>query len=155
MKKYFVSAVIIFAVIALSAMSVFSQTSQIPAKEDRSPAQVSKTISPQTPQGVPAQEAVKIKELSIYGEVQNVNLQASSMAVQYYDYDNDEEKTLEVTVDKDSGLENVKAINEIKKGDWVDVTYAVTGGKNIAQNISVDTEEVSAEDNAPADTAEE
>ncbi|MDP2928952.1 MAG: hypothetical protein Q8O01_02670 [Candidatus Omnitrophota bacterium] len=154
MRKYFVSLAVIFAVIASSAISASSQTNQIPAKEDRSPAQISKAAPAQTPQVAPAQEVVKAQELSIYGEVQTVNVQAASMAVQYYDYDNDEEKTLEVTLDKDSGLENVKTIGEIKKGDWVDVAYTVTGGKNIARNVSVETEEIGAEDNAPVDTTE-
>ena len=155
MKKYFVSVVIIFAVIASSAVSVFSQPGQVPAKEDQAPDQISSPAIARTPQGAPAQEAVKTNELSIYGEVQTVSLPAASMTVQYYDYDNDEEKTLEVALDKDSKLENVKAIDEIKKGDWVDVAYTVTGGKNIARNVSVEKEDLSAEESAPDNVTEE
>lgn len=141
MKKYFVCMAIIFTVMALSATSAFSQDPQAAAV--------------QAPQAAPAETAAKISELSIYGEVQAVNVQASSISVQYYDYDNDEEKTLEVVLDKDSKLENVKGIGEIKKGDWADITYIVTGGKNMAKVVSVEVEEPAAEDNVPVDTAEE
>ncbi len=110
---------------------------------------------PPWPATAPAEPAAKTNELSIYGEVQAVNIQAASISVQYYDYDNDEEKTLEVSLDKDSKLENVKAIGEVKKGDWVDVTYAVIAGKNTAKMISVEKEELSAEDNAPVNATEE
>ena len=64
-------------------------------------------------------------------------------------------RILEVATDKDSKLENVKAIGEIKKGDWADITYSVAGGKNVAKMVSVEKEEPAAEENAPADTAAE
>lgn len=152
MKKYFVCIAVIFAIMTLSAIPAFSQNPQTPAKDDT--ARAAQTPVVQAPQAAAA-EAAKTNEISIYGEVQAVNVQASSMSVQYYDYDNDEEKTLEVLLDKDSKLENVKALSEVKKGDWVDVAYTVTGGKNIARNVSVETEEPAAGDNAPVDTAEE
>jgi len=155
MKKYFVCIAVISAIMALSAISAFSQDPQAPAKDDTAPAQGTQAAAVQTPVGSPAEAAAKTNELSIYGEVQAVNVQAASMSVQYYDYDNDEEKTLEVSLDKDSKLENVKAIDEVKKGDWVDVTYTATGGKNTAKMVSVEKEEVSAEDNAPVNTTEE
>ena len=159
MKKYFVCIIVVFAIMALSAISAFSQDSQSTAKDDTTPSkgtQASAVQVPQAPVGSTAETAVKTNELSIYGEVQSVNVQAASMSVQYYDYDNDEEKTLEVSLDKDSKLENVKAIGEVKKGDWVDITYTVTGGKNVAKMVSVEVEEPAAENNAPAvDTAEE
>jgi len=155
MKKYFVCIAVISAILTLSAVSAFSQDPQAPAKDDTTGAQGTQAPAVQTPQAAPAEAAAKTNELSIYGEVQAVNVQAASMSVQYYDYDNDEEKTLEVFLDKDSKLENVKAIDGVKKGDWVDVTYTVTGGKNTAKMVSVETEEVSAENNAPVDTTEE
>ena len=161
MKKYFVCMTIISAIMALSAIPAFSQGPEATAKDDKAVAQGTPAAAVQTSQPAPvaqpapAEPAAKTNELSIYGEVQAVNVQAASISVQYYDYDNDEEKTLEVSLDKDSKLENVKAIDAVKKGDWVDVTYAVTGGKNIAKMVSVETEEPAAADNAPADTAEE
>ena len=156
MKKYFVCIAVIFAIITLSAISAFSQDPEAPAKDDTAPAQGAQAAVIQAaPQVAAAETAAKTNELSIYGEVQAVNVQAASISVQYYDYDNDEERSLEVSLDKDSKLENVKAIDAVKKGDWVDITYVVTGGKNMAKMVSVETEEVSAEDNAPIDTTEE
>jgi hypothetical protein len=155
MKKYLVCTAVVFAVIALSSISAFSQDPQAPAKDDTATAKGTQAeVVPSLPVA-PAEAPAKTDELSIYGEVQAVNAQAASMSVQYYDYDNDEEKTLELSLDKDSKLENVKAIDAVKKGDWVDVTYTVTGGKNIARNVNVETEEVAAEDSAPVDTAGE
>ncbi|MCX5666566.1 MAG: hypothetical protein NT036_05995 [Candidatus Omnitrophica bacterium] len=157
MKRYFVCIAIILAVMVLPAISAFSQGPETPVKEDKAVApapQAAQAVMAQTPPVAPAEAAAKTNELSIYGEVQAVNVPASSISVQYYDYDNDEEKTLEVSLDKDSKLENVKAIGEIKKGDWVDVTYAVTAGKNMAKMVSVEVEEPAAEENAPVETAE-
>jgi uncharacterized alpha/beta hydrolase family protein len=143
MKKYFVCMMVVFGILVFSAISAFSQDPQAPAKDDTPVAQT------EAPQAAP-----KMSDLSIYGEVQSVNVQASSMIVQYYDYDNDEEKTLDVAVGQDSKLENVKALGEIKKGDWVDVAYIVTDGKSTAKMISVEVEEPAAEENSPADTVE-
>ena len=75
------------------------------------------------------------------------------MMVQYYDYDNDEERSIEVTLDSASKLDNAKAITDIKKGDWVDVTYNASAGKNVAKMVSVEKEEPAQDENAP--TAEE
>ena len=98
----------------------------------------------------PDQEAAKTNELSIYGEVQAVNSSTNSATVQYYDYDNDEEKTIEITLDKDTKLENAKILTDMKKGDWAVVTYIVSGSKNVAKLVSVEKEEPAAEENAPA-----
>ncbi len=154
MKRYFVCILVILAVMVLPAMSAFSQGPEAPGKDDTAPAPAAQVVAVQAPPAAPAEPAAKTSELSIYGEVQAVNAPASSISVQYYDYDNDEEKTLEVSLDKDSRLENVKAIGEVKKGDWVDVTYTVTGGKNMAKMVSVEVEEPAAEENAPVETAE-
>jgi hypothetical protein len=160
MRKYFVCISIIFAVITLSAVSAFSQDSQVAPKDETVSAQAPAVQTPQaepaaSSPAAPVETEVKTNELSIYGEVQAVNAQAASISVQYYDYDNDEEKTIEVSLDKDSKLENVKAVDEVKKGDWVDVTYVAAGGKNVAKMVSVEAEEVSAEENAPVETTEE
>lgn len=158
MKGYFVSAAIIAMIMILPAMPASSQTDKLSVKEQQAPqatpAQASGPVSAQTPQAAPVDEAAKMAELSIYGEVQTVNAQAGSISVQYYDYDNDEEKTMEVVLDKDSKMENVKVVGEIKKGDWVDVTYVSAGGKNIIKMVSVEKEEPAAEESAPADTME-
>ena len=155
MNKRFVCAIVISAIVAFSAISAFSEDTQAPAKDDKVLSKVTQAPVVQAAEGSPAEISTKTNELSIYGEVQAVNAPASTMSVQYYDYDNDEEKTLEVALDKDSKLENVKTIGEVKKGDWVDVTYTVIGGKNTAKVVSVEVEEPAAENNAPIDTTEE
>jgi hypothetical protein len=136
--------------IVLMVIPAFSQEENKTAKEESAPEAVAAPAPVQTPVQVPAQEAAKTPEASIYGEVQAVNASTGSITVQYYDYDNDEEKTLEITVDKDTKLENVKAIDEMKKGDWVDVNYMSGGGKNTAKMVSVEKEEPAAAETAPA-----
>lgn len=87
------------------------------------------------------EEPSKTKEVSIYGEVRTVNAAASTMSVQYYDYDSDEERSADITASGATKLENVTALADIKQGDWVDVTYSVVDGKNVASLISVEKEE--------------
>ncbi len=86
-------------------------------------------------------ENAATKEQSIYGEVQVVNAAANSLTVQYYDYDSDEEKTIELVADKDTKIENAAALGNINKSDWVDVTYTTSDGKNVAKSIMVEKEE--------------
>lgn len=126
MKKYkmiYMFSVVIMA--ALIAVPVFAQDAEAPAEQE--------------------EEAVS-NEISVYGEVQEVNADSNSMKVQYYDYDNDQEKLVEVVASQDTRMENIGAVGEIKQGDWVDVTYAVSEGKNIAKFIMVEREEPSVEE---------
>ncbi len=101
-----------------------------------------------SPVGEEVSQAMEAEELSIYGEVQSVNaVGAGSLVVQYYDYDADDEKTITITLDADTKLENAGSIADIKKGDWADVTYSTAGDKNTAMSIIVEKEEETA---APA-----
>jgi hypothetical protein len=118
-----------------TAVSVFSQTVQ----------PVSETSDKQASAPAANDAAPQPKEMSIYGEVQSVNPESGVLSVQYYDYDSDSEKTAEVSVSNDTKLENAKSVGDIKKGDWADVTYSVSAGKNIAKMISVEKEEPVAE----------
>lgn len=106
-----------------------------------------------------SEDAPQTKELAIYGEVQDVNAASGSISVQYYDYDTDEEKSATILTDKDTKMENAAALNDIKQGDWVDVTYAVSDGKNVAKFIMVEKEEeladTQATGTAPAELPEE
>ncbi len=98
------------------------------------------------------------EEMSIYGEVQEVNTASGSLTVQYYDYDSDTEKAMELLSDKETKLENAASLGEIKKGDWVDVAYIVINGKNISRSIIVEKEEefaVSEEEMTAAGSDEE
>ena len=158
MKKCVISLMVITVVMVLAAIPVFSQGNTGATKEEKAPA-----ATTPAPQAAPAQvvatapapaETPKAADLSIYGEIQAVNVATNSMSIQYYDYDNDEEKTLEIATDGNTKLENVKSVGDIKKGDWADVTYTNAGGKNTAKMLSVEKEEPATGETAPA-TAEE
>ncbi|MBI5144473.1 MAG: hypothetical protein HZA30_05345, partial [Candidatus Omnitrophica bacterium] len=59
------------------------------------------------------------------------------------------------TLYKDTTIENAAKLDEIKQGNWVDVTYSVSGGKDVAKSIIVEKEEAPAEilpEEAPAGT---
>lgn len=102
-----------------------------------------------------AKEASQVQELSIYGEVQAVNPQAGSIKVQYYDYDTDEEKPVDIISGKDTKIENAATLNDIKQGDWVDVVYSVAEGKNIATTIIVEKAEPPADEDQAGAIEEE
>jgi len=96
------------------------------------------------------------KEVAIYGEVQLVNVQSGVLAVQYYDYDSDSEKTTDIVISADTKIENASAMGDIKKGDWVDVTYVVKDGRSSAKLVTVEKEETLAadEDASPSSVSE-
>jgi len=146
-------AVILTAAALINVPGTFAQNEEpkTAAKGSEPQAAASQAAVTTGPATVPVVDsAPKMSELSIYGEVQAVNMQANSMTIQYYDYDNDEEKTTEISLDAGSKLENAKAIGDIKKGDWVDVTYTASAGKNTAKFVSVEKEEPAQEESAPA-----
>ena len=99
-----------------------------------------------------APSKAEVKEESIYGEVLSVNEAAVSMTVQYYDYDTDEEKSMDVVVDKNTKFDNAASLKEVKKGDWVDVSYSSQADKKVAISVIVEREEE--ELTAPAETEE-
>lgn len=141
MKTFYLN-ILIAALIAMSFNAVcFAQT------EEKAAAPTAAVSAP-----APAPEAAQAKEIAIYGEVQSVDAAAGSIAVQYYDYDSDSEKTATVMVGKDAKIENAGSLSDIKKGDWADVTYTVKDGNNAAKVITVEKEETppAAEQAAPA-----
>ena len=76
-----------------------------------------------------------------------MNAAVSSIVVQYYDYDSDNEKSIEITAANNTKIEGVSTINDIRQGAWADINYTVVNGKNIAKSIAVEKEE-----NAAAET---
>ncbi len=130
MKRYNLVCVAVIALILTVVISpVFSQEGQQPTAN--APAETSPTK-----EGVSQPE-----EISIYGEVQSVNPASNAIALQYYDYDTDEEKTIEIISNKDTKIEAIANLNDLKQGDWVDVTYSISDGKNIAKSIKVEKKE--------------
>jgi hypothetical protein len=131
---------VVFAILFISLLAI--------------PAFAQDTTSTQTPAekiaGEPALFLPQAKEIAIYGEVQKADAAAGTIAVQYYDYDSDSEKTAEIVVGKETKIENAASVAAIKKGDWVDVTYSVLDGKNAAKVVTVEQEEAPATEEAPA-----
>ena len=130
MKRY-ILAIFIFGLLTAQG---YCQNDQAPASQSTAPASPEMAAPAATP-------AAQAQEISIYGEVKAVNAAASSMTVQYYDYDSDEEKSIEITSDSNTKMENAATIADVKQGNWADVIYTVSNGKNIAKSIIVEKEE--------------
>ncbi|MCX5678056.1 MAG: DUF5666 domain-containing protein [Candidatus Omnitrophica bacterium] len=128
--------------VSMVVIPAFSQDAgNAPAQEAQAAPAPITDVTPQT------------KEIAIYGEVQAVDASANTLSVQYYDYDSDSEKTAAIAINPDTKLENASAIGDIKKGDWVDVTYVVKDGKNTAKVVTVEKEETPAPDEASSQAA--
>lgn len=93
---------------------------------------------------VPSESAVA-NEMDIqwkWGEVISVDTAKKQIAVNYLDYDTDEEKQIKINADSNTVFENVQSIADIKPKDIVSVDYVSRAdGENIAQNISVEKPE--------------
>ncbi|MDD3905809.1 MAG: hypothetical protein PHS46_04650 [Candidatus Omnitrophica bacterium] len=124
MKKYVLSVLLLAGLFAIPG---YCQDNQPPAETVGQPPAVIQPVQPQ--------------EMAIYGEVKTVNTAADSITVQYYDYDSDEEKIIEIAIDGTTKIENASTVNDIKQGNWTDVIYSVVDGKNIARSVIVEKEE--------------
>lgn len=131
----------------LSTLILIMLMTVVPAfSQETGESQAASSAAPAATVAAPAQPSPVVgyqaKSQNIYGEVQTVNVAGSTMTVQYYDYDTDEEKVIELGVAKDAKIENVSGLADIKKGDWVDVTFTQEDGKNATKAITVEKEEV-------------
>jgi len=154
----------IAAIISVS-VSIYSyaqdegDTAAVPVEEQGQPMSSAPAVSLPSAAAIDEASAVapapdastQAKEIAIYGEVQGVNAAAATLSVQYYDYDTDSEKTADIMVGAQAKIENVAGLADIKKGDWVDVTYLPQDGKNEARIVTVEKEESP----APEEAAEE
>lgn len=150
--RYMAIAIIVSIAVSMAAAPAFSQAAdKEKAAAVEAPAPVAEApAAPAVSAPAPAAPGAQAKETAIYGEVQAVNAQALTLSVRYYDYDSDSEKTAEIAADGQTKMENAKAIGDIRKGDWVDVTYVTSGGKNVAKSVLVEKEEVEPAPAAPA-----
>ncbi|MBN2452952.1 MAG: hypothetical protein JXB40_01650 [Candidatus Omnitrophica bacterium] len=135
--RYCGSLLAIALITLLFAVPVFSQES-----DENNVAPVS------APASIP--EELQPKEIAIYGEVQVVDTDKGIATIQYYDYDSDSEKSIDVLVNDYSKLENASKLGDVKKGDWVDVTYIEMNGNNEARVVTVEKEEMPAAEEAPS-----
>ena len=137
MKRYALAVL----VMVLFASQGYCQENQVSNNQDTS--QVVGEVA------VPAQtESVKAanpEEISIYGEIKSVNVAANSITVKYYDYDSDNEKSVEITADNNTKMEGVPAISDIKQGNWADINYTVVNGKNVAKSVVVEKDDAATE----------
>ncbi len=148
MRRY----VLLILLLGLFVLPAYCQDNQSPADQNQAPA-VSATVQPTQatapaapatvePTQAPAPEkVVQPQEISIYGEVKSVNPAANSITIQYYDYDSDEEKSIDIMTNNNTKMENAAAVNDIKQGNWADVIYSIVDGKNVAKSIIVEKEE--------------
>lgn len=136
-------AMVIAVMISLLALPGYSQESA----NTEAPAPAAGTA--------PAPEAPsQAKEIAIYGEVQSVDTAKGVLAVQYYDYDSDGEKTSEIAVNAGTKMENAPGLADVKKGEWVDVTYTVRDGIKTAKVVTIEKEELPATEEAATKTVD-
>ena len=133
MTRYVLSVLIVI----LFALQGYCQENQ--ASDNQGAFQVANDAA--SPAQATGGETAKAQEISIYGEIKSVDTAAGSIVVQYYDYDSDDEKSVEVTAGNNTKMEGALTINDIKQGNWADIDYTVIGGKNIAKSIAVEKEE--------------
>lgn len=74
----------------------------------------------------------------LWGEVISVDSANGSVVLKTFDYENDLEKEVTVSVNQDTAYENIKSLAEIQPKDSLSIDYTVSGGKNIAKNISLE-----------------
>ena len=137
MKRYALAVL----VVVLFASQGYCQESQVSNNQDTSQV-AGETAAPAQTESV---KAANPEEISIYGEIKSVNIATNSITVKYYDYDSDNEKSVEITADNTTKIEGVSTINDIKKESWADINYTVVNGKNIAKSIVVEKEDVATE----------
>ena len=80
--------------------------------------------------------------LWLWGPVVSVDSQNNQVMVKYFDYENDQEKEMTLTIDEKTSFENVRSLGDIKINDALSIDYiASVDGKNIARNLSVEKPE--------------
>lgn len=141
--RRFINLLAMAMILSLIAIPAFSQENKEPAPDAQmAQEEPVSTVVPTPAPAEPANEPVlQPEEMSIYGEVKSIDEAADSVKIQYYDYDNDEEKTTDIEIDKDTKMENAASLKDIKQGDWIDAVYLAKGGKNIAKSVIVEKEE--------------
>jgi Cu/Ag efflux protein CusF len=98
-----------------------------------------------------APEAAAQEVQDAYGEVVSIDTNAGSITITEYDYDKDQDVNKTYKIDKAATYENVKALNEIKAGDWVALTLKQEkDGTALATSVYVERYDLTEEEIAPA-----
>lgn len=88
------------------------------------------------------EQAAELENQWLWGEIDSVDIQENEVMVRYLDYDTEQEKEINITVDEKTIYENVDSLLDIKPRDAVSVNYLILPeGKNLAKNISVENPE--------------
>ncbi|MCX5711237.1 MAG: hypothetical protein NT060_04710 [Candidatus Omnitrophica bacterium] len=61
-----------------------------------------------------------------------------TLTLKYLDYETDQEKDINLSVDEKTAYESVKSLDEIKIKNTLSVDYVAKDGFNIAKNISLE-----------------
>jgi len=154
--------IILFTVFFLTACGyvlLFAEESQakntsLGTESQSTPATTESQPAPPTltqPQEMPPVTEPEMQWL--WGEVVSVDTGAKQMTVKYLDYETDTEKEISINVDDKTTYENAKSLTEIKAQDTLSLDYVVIDGKNIAKNISIETNATTSAE--PGETKEE
>lgn len=89
-----------------------------------------------------SEEATKNQIYSLYGEIQKVDLSSNSVRVQYYDYDSNKDRVIDIIIGSKTEKTDFAKIDDLSENDWIDVTYShgVKSGKAIAKTVVVEKE---------------
>ncbi|MDD5409682.1 MAG: hypothetical protein PHC71_06295 [Candidatus Omnitrophica bacterium] len=80
-----------------------------------------------------------------WGEVVNLDSAGKTITLKYLDYETDQEKDIVLGFDEKTSFENIKSFDEIKIKDTLSIDYIVgPDGKNMAKNISLESQDSSA-----------
>jgi len=74
------------------------------------------------------------------GEIVSINPEASTLTVEYYDYEMDTLNKIDFILDTSTKFENVSSLGEINIGDTVSIEYIKEDNKYLARQISVEKE---------------
>ncbi len=88
------------------------------------------------------EQAAELEAQWLWGEIDSVDIQRNEVTVRFLDYDTEQEKEVNISVDEKTTYENANFLLDIKPSDVVSINYLVfPDGKNLARNISVEKPE--------------
>jgi hypothetical protein len=103
-----------------------------------------------SPTAHPAQDAQQPLDSSDYSYGEVVKATDKDLSVLEYDYEMDEERTVNYSVNPETALTNIGKAAQLAKGDTVEVYFKDVGGAKMAQMIIKDDTANPAEDQTPA-----
>jgi len=89
-----------------------------------------------------------------WGEVVNIDGAGKTVTLRYLDYETDQEKDIDISVDGNTSFENIDGFDDIKVKDTLSIDYTPgPDGKNIARDIGLENTDSSSA--APAQTVDD